>query len=105
MYNGAMEMDTKYGYCAERNIKEVIIVSENTSNVTKPRPCDCFAPIAYTCVDENDKVRTTLYYVDEDMQSSILYSNVQGMIDSDDLRLACVHCHADWSVVHEIVCV
>ena len=83
---------------------------ENENNVTEKsatekRPCGCMAPIAFTCVDENDTVRTTLYHVNENMESSVIFSNTPGMFDADDYNLICVKCGTSWVDVNEKVCI
>lgn len=61
------------------------------------RPCTCMAPIAYNCEDENYKERTQLYTVDEELNSSMIFDGMKGIVDSDNLSLLCTRCGTDWT--------
>ena len=67
------------------------------------RPCDCMAPIAYNCTDENDEERTQLYKVDKDLRSVNIFDGMKGIIDSDNLSLMCTRCGKDWTSWNIIV--
>jgi hypothetical protein len=67
------------------------------------RPCDCDAPIAFNCTDENEKERTQLYMLDSEMNSTIIFDGMKGIIDSDNLSLVCTRCGADWTTWHNVV--
>jgi hypothetical protein len=59
------------------------------------RPCNCNAPIAFTCVDVDEKVKTTIYSIDDNFNTSTLYS--EEYEDGDAFCLLCTKCGIDWS--------
>lgn len=64
------------------------------------QPCDCNAPIAYTCIlpEYNDEVGTELFTINlRSGVSESIYSNIPKGADQDDLGLRCTKCGTDWT--------
>ena len=67
-------------------------------------PCNCKAPIAYTCMvlegtteKPIDRVGTTLFRVniDEDV-IEVLYDDIPHGAETDDLNMICTKCGVSW---------
>ena len=66
-------------------------------------PCNCHAPIAYTCTyqttlsDDDIAVGTTLFSIDIDNDTiTELYNDIPHGADTDDLNMICTKCGKSW---------
>lgn len=59
------------------------------------RPCLCNAPIAYSGVNYDGDVRTTLYSIDDYMETKEVYREEYEYLV--DIGLRCTRCGKDWT--------